>query len=173
LLIAAPPKKAILESPVRRILATLLVVLAVPAAASAQLAERGDGTLALRSVAGKVVLTENGTALGRIDLNGELRVIDRLDPNATPRDPADLQVFGADSIVTKKNGTVIYTGNGLRFRIVGGWFQVKIEGVGIDVSAVGKGTVQVQGVVGQYSANGAPFRSVPLATAAEVRFGQG
>jgi hypothetical protein len=156
----------------RRLLVTMLVFLALPAAAQARLDDKGDGTLALKSVSGRVVLTENGTALGRIEANGEVKVIDRLDPNSAPRDPADLQIFGFDAVRTNKNGTVSYLGDGIRFRIVGGWYQVRISGVGIDISAVGKGTVQVQGVEGQYSVNGAAFRGVPL-IATETRFGTG
>jgi hypothetical protein len=56
----------------------------------------------------------------------------------------------------------------MRFRIVGGLYSLAITGSGVDITAVGKGTVVGQGVVGGvFSSDGSPFRAsaTPLYTA--------
>ena len=148
-----------------RKLLLLLVVLAtaVPAAASAAVSEtaarpldKGDGTLAVKNAQGRVIVNARGALLGRLD-DGGLTVLD-----LTPNDDSDFQVFGYDQKpIYRQNGTVVYSGANIRFRLVGGAYSVAITGKGINLSAVGRGTVQGIGVTdGLFSTDGQPFRSI-------------
>ena len=63
----------------------------------------------------------------------------RTPPLATARGPI---VYGAERIRDLGNGTARCTcGEDVRFRMIGGLYRVTIQAVGIDVSAVGRGTV--------------------------------
>ena len=78
--------------------------------------------------------------------------------------------------------SVLYRGQGLRFRMLGGGYRVVIRGAGIDVEAVGRGIVTLDGEprvpgedVGVYSLDGAdcelePQRCSPLPTEPERFF---
>jgi hypothetical protein len=142
-------------------LLVLLVVLATaaPAVASATAArpiDKGDGTLAVKNAQGRVIVNARGALLGRLD-DGGLTVLD-----LTPNDDSDIQVFGYDQKPSvRPNGTVVYSGSNIRFRLVGGAYSVAITGKGINLSAVGRGTVQGLGVTdGLFSTDGQPFRSI-------------
>ena len=100
---------------------------------------------------------------------GTLRVTDH-----TPRDPFGEIVFGR-KVVEERVGprTVVYRGQGLRFRMVGGGYRIVVRGTGIAVSAVGRGVVSLDGerrgdeTTGIYSLTGAdcwvePTLCVPL-----------
>jgi len=144
-----------------RKLLVFLVVLAtaVPAVASAAPArplDKGDGTLAVKNAQGRVIVNARGALLGRLD-DGGLTVLD-----LTPNDASDIQVFGYDQKpIYRPNGTVVYSGANIRFRLVGGAYSVAITGKGINLSAVGRGTVQGIGVTdGLFSTDGQPFRSI-------------
>jgi hypothetical protein len=62
---------------------------------------------------------------------------------------------------------VVYAGKGVRFLFPGGVYTLRIEGTGIDVSAVGRGSIQMTGKGskndGTVAVNGAT--AVPLAVA--------
>ena len=142
----------------RRLLAVVLVVLAVPAAALARPAERGDGTLAVKNAAGQVTVVAKGTMLGRIG-DGVLTILD-LSPTGTN----DVQVFGYDRKPRlRADGSSVYVGTDVRFRIVGGQYSVVVTGSAINLSAVGRGKITGQGVSdGLFSTDGSPFRPVLL-----------
>ena len=125
-------------------------------AATAGAVEPNNGTLSIDQGRGVVMLDLRGSVLGRLG-NGTLRVTDQ-----TPRDPFGEIVFGR-KIVEERVGprTMLYRGQGLRFRMLGGGYRIVVRGSGIAVSAVGRGVVSLDGerrgdeTTGIYSLTGA------------------
>jgi len=119
---------------------SIVVVVAVAAAASAGAAPI-PGSLSVDQGRGVVVLELRGSVLGRLG-NGTLRVTD-----LTPRDPFGEIVTGKNLITEERVGarTVLYRGQGLRFRMLGGRYRIRVVGAGIAVSAVGRGVVVLDG----------------------------
>ena len=120
-------------------------------------AEPNVGTLSVERGKGTVMLDLRGNILGRLT-SGTLRVTD-----LTPGDRYAAHVVGRrlTQVRTGAN-TVFYRGQGLRFRMLGGGYRVVVRGVGIDVEAVGRGVVTLDGDpridgddVGVYSLDGA------------------
>lgn len=153
----------------------LLACAAVAAvAAASSLAARADptaGTLSVDNGKGVVMLDLRGAILGRL-ASGTLKVTDR-----TPLDRFDPLVVGR-KVTQVRIGprSVLYKGQSLRFRMLGGTTRVVAHGAGIDVSAVGYGTVildaepkLVGDEVGVYSLDGVdcsvePQNCLPLPT---------
>jgi hypothetical protein len=135
-----------------------LLALLLPVAATAALkAGVGDGTLSVEDGRGKVNLDARGGVIGRLD-RGTITVYDK-----TPADESFPVVTGADQPeVFLTDGGVRYRGNALRFRIIGGGFKLQIQGRGIDLSAVGKGSgfIEADNSIepGVYSLDGADCR---------------
>ena len=135
-----------------------LLALGLPVAGFAGLTAltAGDGTLSVEDGRGKVTIQARGGVIGRLE-RGTVTVYD-----LTPEDANDPYVYGADQPLTLVGDTGIkYTGNGLRFRIIGGRYRIVIQGRGIDLSAVGKGFGTIRGDIGQlgvYSLDGADCR---------------
>ncbi len=132
-----------------------LLALILPALALAA-ADAGDGTLSVEDGRGKINLQARGGVFGRID-RGTLTVYD-----TTPADANFPVVTGADEpeVFVAGNG-VRYRGAGIRFRVVGGGFKLVIQGRGIDLSVVGKGSGFIEGEPlepGVYSLDGADCR---------------
>ena len=77
-----------------------------------------------------------GSVLGRLS-NGSLRVTDQ-----TPNDRYAAVVVGR-KLTQERIGprTILYRGQGLRFRMLGGGYRMVARGSGITVSAVGRGVV--------------------------------
>jgi hypothetical protein len=106
-----------------------------------------------------------GSVIGQVD-HGKL-VIDA-GPNAdSAKQP---QVTGAQkcTVGTLRSDTAQVCGSDtFKFRAVGGRYTVLVYGTGIDLIAVGTGTVKVAGVPdmsigdGKYSLNGGDFVSLP------------
>ncbi len=145
----------------RRILLILLAGLLLAPAALAAKRAVGDGTFAVRAGGGKVVVTARGTIFGQVG-NGKIWITD---PN--PGDDIDAQVSGAERTRLITENLTLYSGKNIRFRFVGGRYAVTISGVGIDVSAVGKGTATLAGNPnvgdpGDYAVNGAKWQQLPL-----------
>lgn len=145
----------------------ILVCTALPAALGAGLAlaaEPTPGTLSVESGKGVVMLDLRGSVLGRLAA-GTLRVTDQ-----TPGDRFGALVVGR-KVTQERLGprTVVYRGLGLRFRMLGGGYRVTVRGVGIDVSAAGRGVVMLDGEprfsgddVGLYSFDGVDCGDEPL-----------
>lgn len=144
----------------RKLVVILLVALAVPAAAFARQKDRGDGTLAVKGASGTIEIKARGSILGRLD-SGSLTITDW-----NPNDASDPQVIGADRMVNKTDLTTVYRGKGIRFRFVSGRYTIRIVGTGVDLAAVGSGTVRLTGAGtlddGVYALDGAPFKALPL-----------
>lgn len=120
------------------------------------------------------MLDLRGNVLGRL-ANGTLRVTDH-----TPGDRYAAYVVGRKLTQTRVGPrTVLYRGQGLRFRMLGGGYRVVVRGSGIDVEAVGRGIVMLDGDpktdgedTGVYSLDGAdcgvePQLCAPLPTESE------
>lgn len=122
-------------------LVSLVCALSAATAVSAAWAvEPTSGALSVERGRGVVMLDLRGSLLGRL-ASGTLRVTDN-----TPNDPYTPLVVGRRLTQTKLGPrTVLYSGRGLRFRMVGGGYRVVARGSGISVSAVGKGAVTLDG----------------------------
>jgi hypothetical protein len=133
------------------------------AGSSAWASEPTSGTLSVERGKGVVMIDLRGNVLGRLSL-GSLRVTDQ-----TPNDRYAPLVVGK-KVTQERLGprTVLYRGQGLRFRLVGGGYRMVARGSGITVSAVGRGVVMLDGEprfpgddVGIYSRDGADCSSEP------------
>jgi hypothetical protein len=108
------------------------------AASVAVAAEPTAGTLSVERGKGVVMVELRGSLLGRL-VSGSIRVTD-----LTPNDRYAATVVGR-RVAAERLGprTVIYRGQGLRFRMLGGGYRVVVRGSGISVSAVGRGVVML------------------------------
>jgi hypothetical protein len=113
---------------------------AVALAGSAGAAGPDAGVLSVERGRGTVQIELRGSVLGRLT-SGTLRVTD-----LTPRDRFTPAVVGR-KLIAERIGprTVLYRGQGLRFRMLGGGYRIVIRGAGISVSAVGRGAVSLDG----------------------------
>jgi hypothetical protein len=153
----------------RRLLVPIsLIAMFVPSAA-AEVSQRGDGTLSIRDGRGTLVVHARGAVIGqltRFDRHGSL-VIE--DPVAG--DGARPRVVGADWARTRADGTPVYGGKGIRFRLIGGRFVLRVtNAVGLQLSVVGRGNVTIDGAGsltsgvsydGVFSLNAEPAVSLP------------
>jgi len=156
----------------RLCLSLLVALLVLPAAALAANVGAKDGTLVVRNADGKInIWKANGTVFGRI-AQGKLIIDD-----SNPLDDVEPEVFGAEQVLPDYNdeGLVTYSGKGIRFRFFGGGYSIRIQGTGINLSAVGRGTGKLTGVgapldgdYGDYAVNGGKFQGLTLIPATVV-----
>lgn len=147
----------------RLLLPALVLVLALPAAAGALRRAPGDGTLVVQAGQGLVLVQARGGIIGRFD-SGQVVIEDPFE-----RDGGGPIVFGAEQIRELGPRRTLYIGRaGVRFRLIGGAYRVRVEAIGIDLSAVGRGFVILDGsrfrdFPGRFSINGGPFQPLPPA----------
>ena len=140
----------------RRFIPILLVLLlALPATAWAVHSLPGDGTLVVDNGRGQVTVRARGGIIGRFD-SGRLIVEDPVEG-----DGSGPIVYGAERIRDLGQHRTLYVGEDVRFRMIGGLYRVTIQAVGMDVSAVGRGTVVLDAtgftdLPGRFSINGGP-----------------
>ncbi|MCW2966143.1 MAG: hypothetical protein JWO17_3395 [Actinomycetia bacterium] len=154
----------------RRLCLTLLCgLVAVPAALAASYAT-GDGVLEISNGAGNIVLnTTRGTVWGQV-ARGRLVVTDPV-----PGDGA-VYVSGAEAVPVAENVTS-YRGKDLHFRVTSGKVKLALKGFGIDLTAVGVGTVQLTGDAyaadpGLYALdNNGKWNPLPVSSTKTVSFG--
>lgn len=149
-----------------RSLIFLACTFAVAAALAATAGAVGtvNGTLSVAEGRGLVGVDLRGSVIGRLG-NGTLRVTD-----LTPRDRFGEIVFGRDLVEeTISPRTVVYRGQAIRFRMLGGAYRVTLRGRGIDLAAVGRGQVWLDGEpraldesTGLYSVTGVDCGIEPL-----------
>jgi hypothetical protein len=150
----------------RRFLVPLLILaVTFPVAALAERGARGDGSLAVRDGRGKVQLVVKGSLIGRFG-NGSVTIEDLGDEEGT--EPI---VRGYKTFKWGRGGKArIYTGKGVRFRLIGGHYRVQFNGRGLFFSLVGRGRAQLDGggsltdgifYDGFYSLNGGEEESLP------------
>jgi hypothetical protein len=149
----------------RKLVVLVCSFAALAAATVAWAAEPTGGTLSVERGRGTVMIDLKGSIVGRVS-NGTLRVTDH-----TPLDRYTAVVFGRKLTETRLGPrTVLYRGQGLRFRMVGGGYRMVARGSGITVSAVGRGTVVLEAEqrfvgddIGVYSLDGTDCSVEPLA----------
>lgn len=144
----------------RRLLVPILLAAAlVPAAALAAPGAPGDGTVSVRNAAGKVAIVARGSFIGYCDSCS----IWVNDPD--PTDGAGPLVTNSEVSLNLTDTKTFYRGSQMRFRMVGGFVRVIIQGRGIDVSGIGHGQVVLNGLGGSndgvYQFNGDLYRSLP------------
>ncbi len=153
----------------RLLLIPALFCLAVPAVAVARVGAAGDGTLTIKTGAGRVMVGAKGGVIGRFD-EGTMIVTD-LNPN----DDVDAVVTGFEKKTIRDDFTTVYSGKGIRFRFIGATFKLVLvkSTTGIDLSAVGKGTVELLGAGteddGTYSFNGDAPKPLPTSPKGEPK----
>jgi hypothetical protein len=124
----------------RRIcLSVLATCLVLPAAAFARDAGPNDGSLSVARASGSLLLTGKGLIFGHVD-HGTVTVLSyKPDGTSVPT------VSGAKMKLVGTAINVVYTGNDVRFVFPGGKYQIEVEGTGIDISAIGRGSVSARG----------------------------
>jgi hypothetical protein len=146
-----------------------LLALLLPSASFADKQLRGDGTLSVRDGRGSVVISARGAVIGqltRFERNGKLVIEDLIEG-----DGSDPIVRGADWVRDRGDGTPVYGGRNIRFRLLGGRFVLRVtNAVGLQLSVVGRGKVTLDGAGslesgilydGLYSLNGEEPQSLP------------
>jgi hypothetical protein len=130
----------ILVRAMRKLVVLLCTLTALAATTVAWADEPTAGTLSVERGRGVVMIDLKGSVVGRIT-SGSLRVTDH-----TPNDRYAAVVFGR-KLTQDRLGprTVLYRGFGIRFRMLGGGYRMVARGSGITVSAVGRGTVMLDG----------------------------
>jgi hypothetical protein len=138
-----------------------MLLLALPAGVGAVTGGPGDGTLVVENAEGNITLAVRGGVIGRFD-QGSIEVYDPVlgDGNGPV-------VRGYQKVRELGPRRAQYSGEGdVRFRLIGGYYRVKISAIGIDVSVVGRGTVVLDSSdfpdqPGRFSINGAASQSMP------------
>jgi hypothetical protein len=115
------------------------LLLAAPPAALARDTAAVNGSLVVSNAwVRQIVVQGNGTIFGHVD-SGTLTVVSY--------DPSDTQLPRIQGAVGKVIGnTVRYSGTDMRFLFPNGRYLITLEGAGIDISAVGQGTVTAAGL---------------------------
>ena len=137
-----------------------LALLLLPAASPA-LNRLRDGTLSVRAGKAKITIDARGAAIGQFD-RGKLTVTDPV-----PYDASEPIIRGAEWTKEKTETTTIYGGTDVRFRLTGGTkYKIVLRGSGIDLSAVGRGTVTLHGegeagARGEYAVDGDAYKPIP------------
>jgi hypothetical protein len=153
--------RAILRLPMRRLVLIMLVLgLSAPAAALALRELPGDGTLVVDNARGVVTVRARGGIIGRFD-QGRVTIVDPiLGDGGVPF------VYGYDRVNVLGPHTTVYIGEDIRFRLIGGAYRVTVQGFGMDISAVGRGSATVDGSgfsdqPGRYQINGGTWQPMP------------
>ena len=126
----------------------VLAVLVMTGTAAARSGGANDGALSVKNADGRVIIKGRGVVIGRFD-KGQVTIND---PN--PNDGTKPIVTGADSTQSLGDRTTRYSGSNIRFRIIGGAFSVNVFGTDIDLSAVGRGMVTLNGSIAKGNDNG-------------------
>lgn len=144
----------------RLVFACALFVFCLPAAALAGRSAPGDGTLVVKNASGVINIAARGSVIGSCDRC--TIVID--DPR--PADGSGPIVSGFEGERDDLSDTKSrWSGSDVRFRLIGGFARTRVRGSGIDLYAVGQGSVTVRGFlnnVGTYAVNGGERRPLPF-----------
>jgi hypothetical protein len=145
----------------------LVTVLALPAAA---LAARSapDGSLVVSEANGTVIVRGKGLIYGHL-AQARLTILDYKPDGVTVPSVTGAKWWK----VMPGTLDVVYYGSDVRFLFPSGKYVLKFEGTGIDISAVGTGTVQIVGAGsgddGSFVVNGG--KPVDVAFAARAAYG--
>jgi hypothetical protein len=147
----------------RKTVLLLLLALLIPAAAQSQPRAPQNGTLSIREGRGIVQVDARGSMTGRV--NGKITITD-----LKPYDSKRPVVYGATKTIYRNVKTTVYQGKNIRFRLIGGRFQFRIQGRAIFLSAIARGTGVIDGTGdptanvfydGVWSLNDSPYQSLP------------
>ncbi|HEY8631251.1 MAG TPA: hypothetical protein VIL73_12035 [Gaiellaceae bacterium] len=142
----------------RLLILCALVGLALPAGIHAATTAGVDGTLSVKNATGLVLVNANGVIIGHAD---KARI------TITDADSTDgrVIVLGWDKKVALTPTKTVYSGEDIRFKLLGGDNILFIRGSGISLSAVGEGKVTLDGGNvandGKFSIDDGPFLSLP------------
>src|SRR5712692_6020698 len=144
----------------RRLLSfAMLALLAYPAASAARERSPSDGTLSVRDGRGMVVVTARGAVIGSL-AQGKITIVDPIDGDGTG--PI---ITGEDWSREVSDTTTTWGGKKVRFRLIGGFFKIRVVGRGINLSVVGKGTATLNGAGtlddGSFALNGSDYLAIP------------
>ena len=150
---------SILSQMKRLVLVATVVLLAVPVSRAAiRPTAPDDGTLSVRDGKGIVQLEVRGSIVGRFT-NGRIWV--------TEPDPTKEEIVrGQETERDLTDEKTVYIGRNVRFRLVGTSFKIRISATGVDLSAVGRGTVILNAHdraldPGEYARDGGPYLPLP------------
>ena len=125
----------------RCLLIVLVSLFAFPATALAGAAAAGDGSLSITGAnVNSIIVVGHGLIYGYVD-QGAVTVYSYVPDDGTQ---PQLQISGAALPTKTPAGGARYAGSALRF-LISGTYALKFEGSGINVSAVGRGTVTANG----------------------------
>ncbi len=155
----------------RLVLILLASCLLIPGGAVAVQQLPGDGTLVVDNARGLVTVRARGGIIGRFDY-GRLIMEDPIEG-----DGSGPIVYGADRIRDLGPKSTLYIGEDVRFRLIGGSYRVTVQAQGMDISAVGRGTVLLDGSgyseqPGRFSIDGDDYQAMPD-TPTRYTLGQG
>jgi len=123
------------------LLPALVGLLALPGASNAVRLAPGDGTLSVRDGLGMVYLSARGAVIGRVDKAKKVVVTD-----LSELDGSEPLLKGCDERdYDKEEKTTLCKGKKITFRVIRGKYELRVVGEGIDLSAVGKGKVELRG----------------------------
>jgi hypothetical protein len=145
------------------VLLLLAAALGAPAATLAGRAAPGDASLVVANGDGVLTLQVKGVVFGHFD-RGKMTVLEYKADNASVLPT----VSGAKMDVRGARANVVYSGSDVRFLFPSGKFTLRFDASGIDLSAVGKGSLVatdkgallVDGTVSVNGAKPAPLPSV-------------
>ena len=144
----------------------VLAALVLAGVATARPESSNDGALSVKNSDGRVaIVASKGVVIGRFD-RGQLTI---KDPN--PNDGPGPIVTGADVTQSIGENATRYSGKNIRFRMIGGAFNINVLGTNIDLSVVGRGLVTLDGTSSAksnsetdddtYAVNGGPAQPFP------------
>jgi hypothetical protein len=137
----------------------VLVALAVPATSAARPHGPTDGTLSVRDARGMITIAARGAVIGSF-AQGSVKIIDPIEGDGTG--PI---VSGEEFHREIDEKTDVYRGTRVRFRMIGGMFRIRVQGRGINLSVVGRGTITVNGAGteddGSYATNSSDYTPIP------------
>jgi hypothetical protein len=152
--------------------AVLPLLLAIPAGLSARTSPLSDGSLSIKSGRGQFILQVKGAVIGRMAA-GKLTLTDA-DPYDEQVPDVRGRIHGKPKVLS--DATTVYQGRQIRFRVLEGAYKLKLDGVGVNLSAVGRGWAVLDGndrflSAGTYSLNGDPYEPVPFERTQRLKLG--
>lgn len=143
----------------RLLLIACLLGLLTSADPAATARSAGDGTLSVRDGRGTFMINARGGIIGSF-ARGRVIITDPVEGDGTG--PI---VSGEEYHKELSDTADMYRGTRVRFRLIGGFFKVRVIGRGVNLSVVGRGTVVLKGEGtiddGSYSVNGGDTTFVP------------
>lgn len=125
----------------RRLSPLLVFLLLVPSALAGGSA--GDGSLAVKDASARLIMVYgSGVIFGQVD-QGTV-IIQEYRPAASNSKTVGVIVTGS-YVKLPAGSTTRYFGSDIRFSLASGNYRLQIDGVGIDISAAGKGAVAATG----------------------------